>query len=104
MTAPSSTAPAPRGIRRGRCGAVVPELLVAGLVQHRRFAELPYGSLGSALVRQAPCPAVDSARLAYHRGDASAVRRACHWHPCRIVSAVSRAMIQHSDCPVFLVG
>jgi nucleotide-binding universal stress UspA family protein len=38
-----------RASRRGR-------LLVAGMGKHRRFAELLYGSLGSALVRQAPCP------------------------------------------------
>jgi nucleotide-binding universal stress UspA family protein len=31
-------------------------LLVAGMGRHRRFAELLYGSLGTALVRQASCP------------------------------------------------
>jgi nucleotide-binding universal stress UspA family protein len=38
-----------RASRRGR-------LLVAGMGRHSRFAELLYGSLGAALVRQAPCP------------------------------------------------
>ena len=38
-----------RASRRGR-------LLIAGMGRHNRFAELLYGSLGAALVRQAPCP------------------------------------------------
>lgn len=38
-----------RASRRGR-------LLIAGMGRHSRFAELLYGSLGAALVRQAPCP------------------------------------------------
>jgi nucleotide-binding universal stress UspA family protein len=38
-----------RASRRGR-------LLIAGMGRHSRFAELLYGSLGGALVRQAPCP------------------------------------------------
>ena len=38
-----------RASRRGR-------LLVAGMGRRSRFAELLYGSLGTALVRQASCP------------------------------------------------
>jgi nucleotide-binding universal stress UspA family protein len=38
-----------RASRRGR-------LLIAGMGRHNRFAELLYGSLGTAFVRQAPCP------------------------------------------------
>jgi nucleotide-binding universal stress UspA family protein len=38
-----------RASRRGR-------LLIAGMGRHSRLAELLYGSLGAALVRQAPCP------------------------------------------------
>jgi nucleotide-binding universal stress UspA family protein len=47
MTSTSHTVE--RASRRGR-------LLVAGMGRHNRFAELLYGSLGVALVRQAPCP------------------------------------------------